>query len=209
MFDHGTKSLWNTFEGVPVVGELVGSGVRIKYRSVVTTTWGEWRRRHPATTVLSLDTGHQRDYSEGAAYRDYFSSDDLAFDVPDLDDRLKNKDEVVVLLLEDGSGTRQPLALAAKFLQDNRVYHTEHAGHDLVVVTSTEGANRVYDAGGTRFTRELDDGQVADASGGVWRVTEDALVSEADPGRRLPRVAAQRAFWFGWYAQFPQTALIR
>ncbi len=209
MFDHGTKSLWNTFEGVPVVGELVGSGVRLKYRSVVTTTWGEWRRRHPATTVLSLDTGHQRDYSEGAAYRDYFSSDDLAFDVPDLDDRLKNKDEVVVLLLEDGSGTRQPLALAAKFLQDNRVYHTEHAGHDLVVVTSPEGANRVYDAGGTRFTRELDDGQVADASGGVWRVTEDALVSEADPGRRLPRVAAQRAFWFGWYAQFPQTALIR
>ena len=30
------------------------------------------------------------------------------------------------------------------------------------------------------------------------------------PGQvRLPRVAAQRAFWFGWYAQFPETELIK
>ncbi len=26
MFDEDTRSLWNTFEGVPVVGSLVGSG---------------------------------------------------------------------------------------------------------------------------------------------------------------------------------------
>ena len=24
-----------------------------------------------------------------------------------------------------------------------------------------------------------------------------------------PRVAAQRAFWFGWYAQYPDTTLIK
>ena len=65
MFDHGTKSLWNTFEGVPVVGASVGSRIKLRHRSVVTTTWGEWRRTHPETTVLSLETGHQRDYSEG------------------------------------------------------------------------------------------------------------------------------------------------
>ena len=209
MFDDETKSLWNTFEGVPVVGPLVGSGLRLRHRSVVTTTWEEWRRRHPETSVLSLETGHRRDYSEGAAYRDYFGTDRLMFQVPQVDDRLRNKDEVVVLLLADAAGARQPLAIAAGFLRDNRVYETEHAGRRLVVVTSAEGANRVYAAGADRFARLLDDGRVADVAGGVWRVTEDALVAAADPQRRLPRVAAQRAFWFGWYSQFPDTVLIR
>ena len=65
MFDDETKSLWNTFEGVPVVGPLVNSGVRLRHRSMVTTTWKEWRRKHPETTVLSLDPGHERDHREG------------------------------------------------------------------------------------------------------------------------------------------------
>ena len=209
MFDDETKSLWNTFEGVPVVGPLVGSGLRLRHRSVVTTTWEEWRRLHPETTVLSLATGHRRDYSEGAAYRDYFATDRLMFQVPEVDRRLRNKDEVVVMLLADAAGARQPLAIAARFLGDNRVYQTEHAGQRLVVITSARGANRVYAAGTDRFARLLDDGRVADAAGGVWRVTEDALVADADPQRRLPRVAAQRAFWFGWYSQYPETRLIR
>ena len=209
MFDEETKSLWNTFEGVPVVGPLVGSGIRFRHRSVVTTTWKEWRRTHPETTVLSVETGHERDYSEGAAYREYFSIDRLMFEVPHTDRRLKNQDEVVVMLLEDDRGMRYPLAIAVKFLKDNRLYHTEHLGHKLVVVTTKEGANRVYEAGPHRFTRHLDDDRVADTAGGVWTVREAAMVAEADTQIRLPRVAAQRAFWFGWYVQFPETELIK
>ena len=89
---------------MPVVGALVESGLRLRHRSVVTTTWKEWRAKHPETRVLSLDTGHERDYREGAAYRDYFSTDDLMFQVPLTDRRLKNKDEVVVAVLEDDEG---------------------------------------------------------------------------------------------------------
>ena len=209
MFDHGTKSLWNTFEGVPVVGPLVGSGIRLAHRSVVTTTWGEWRRMHPETTVLTLDTGHERDYGEGVAYRAYFRSDDLMFDVPELDDRLDNKDEVLVTLLEDAAGNRRPLAISAEFLEDHRLHVEEHAGLRLLVVTTREGANRVYDAGSTTFDRLEDDLVVVDADGGRWQVTEQALVHMADPARRASRVAAQRAFWFGWYSQFPETRLVR
>ena len=209
MFDHETRSLWNTFGGEPVVGPLVGSGLRLRHRSVVTTTWGEWRRTHPETTVLSLETGHRRDYSEGAAYRDYFATDRLMFEVQATDDRLKNKDEVVVMLLPDASGTQRPLAIDVDLLRDNRVYQTEYAEHRLVVVTTRRGANRVFDAGDDRFTDARDDGRVVDAAGGIWRVTEDALVPENGAQQSRPRVAAQRAFWFGWYAQFPDTTLIK
>ena len=43
-----------------MIGALVDKGIRLQRDAVVTTTWGEWRRRHPDTRVLSLDTGHQR-----------------------------------------------------------------------------------------------------------------------------------------------------
>ena len=208
MFDHETRSLWNTFEGVPVVGPLVGSGLRLRHRSVVTTTCGEWRRTHPETTVLSLETGHRRDYAEGAAYRNYFSHDRLMFQVAETDDRLNNKDEVVVMLLADAAGTPRPLAIDVDLLRDNRVFQTEHAGQRLVVVTTRHGANRVFDAGDGRFTGLRGDGLVVDDTGAGWRVTEDALVPEGGTGQPRPRVAAQRAFWFGWYAQFPDTTLI-
>ena len=46
MFDQGTKSLWNTFEGVPVIGSLVGSGLQLTRRSMVT--------RHGASGVQSI-----------------------------------------------------------------------------------------------------------------------------------------------------------
>ena len=210
MFDHETRSLWNTFEGAPVVGELVDSGLRLTPRAVVTTTWGAWRRRHPSTTVLSLDTGHRRDYSEGAAYRGYFGADDLMFPVSRTDDRLPNKEEVLVLQLDDPAQDGAParLAVTARFLARNPVWHHELAGRRLVVVTNAAGANRVYDAGDVRFARRLGPGRVADAAGRAWRVTEDGLVREDDPDVRRSRVSAHRAFWFGWYAQFPDTALV-
>ena len=210
MFDHETKSLWNTFEGVPVVGELAGSGLRLTPHAVVTTTWGEWRRRHPETTVLSLDTGHRRNYAEGAAYRTYFGSDDLMFAVSRRDARLPNKEEVLVLRLPDPDrpGELSPLAVTARFLTRNHIFHHDFAGRNLVIVTSGQGANRVYDAGAVRLERRVDEERVVDDEGRTWQVAEDALVLEDDADLRLARVPAQRAFWFGWYAQFPDTELI-
>ncbi len=209
MFDHESSSLWSTVEGRPVVGPLVGSGLELFAYPVVTTSWGEWRAAHPETTVLSLDTGFARDYSEGAAYRDYFSSDALMFEVPRSDNRLKNKAEVLTLLLgAPGESERRPLALSAEFLKKHPLHHLSFAGHEIVVVTSPGGANRVYATSAVRFLSQGRDGLLEDAQGARWRAGEDAIESEAD-GRRLPRVPARRAFWFGWFAQFPETELIR
>ena len=210
MFDHETKSLWNTFEGIPVIGEMAGGDLRLTPHAVVTTTWGAWRRRHPETTVLSLDTGHRRNYAEGAAYRSYFGTDQLMFAVSRADARLANKEEVLVLRLPDPAQGGEPAALAitARFLVRNRIFHHDFAERNLVVVTSEQGANRVYDAGDVRFVRHLDEARVADNAGRAWRITEAALILDDDVNVRRARVPAQRAFWFGWYAQFPDTALI-
>jgi hypothetical protein len=210
MFDEETTSLWSTLEGRPVVGPLVGSGLTLEPLPVVTTTWGEWRRMHPSSRVLSLDTGHRRDYSEGAAYREYFATDRLMFRVPAIDRRLKNKDEVLALLLPARGGGRQAVAFAVEYLRRHPVDHFTYEGLSLVVVTTTQGANRVYDAGAHRFSRWKDDRRILDSTGRTWLVTEEALVQDGTNGAvSLRRRAAARAFWFGWFAQFPDTLLVK
>ena len=205
MYDRDTQSLWSTMRGTPVVGPLAGSGIVLERGSVVTTTWGEWRRRHPDTRVLSLETGHERDYSEGAAYHDYFATDDLMFQVPALDTRLKNKDEVFTVLLAERRD--HPVAFAADFLAANPVHHDAIEGIALVVLTDPSGANRAYASEGVTFTGYDGDRSVVDSSGTTWTLDEQALIAE--DGRVLARIPAQRAFWFGWYAAFPHTRLVR
>jgi hypothetical protein len=205
MYDQATESLWSTLSGEPVVGPLVGKGLKLEPLWVVTTTWGEWRERHPASKVLSLDTGYRRDYSEGAAYREYFATDKLMFTVPKLDDRLPNKAEVLALRFREAPGRQ--LAIAASFLAEHRLFQTNLGPVDLVVLTDASGANRVYETGGRRFTSWDGVQQAVDERGTRWGVTEQAMTSS--DGSTLRRLPAHRAFWFGWYSAFPQTQLIR
>ncbi|MGE3190883.1 MAG: DUF3179 domain-containing (seleno)protein, partial [Vicinamibacterales bacterium] len=198
MFDEDTGSLWSTLEGRPVIGPLAAFDVALVSYPVVTTTWGEWKAMHPGTSVLSLDTGHERDYAEGAAYRDYFSHDRLYFQVARQDDRLGNKAEVLTLKVRPAAGPGAvPVAIDADFLDDHPVYHLEVQGRRMVVVTSRRGANRVYAMGSAAVAFESvsrDGLAVVDSAGRRWRVTEEALVGEGEPVVRLPRVVAQRAF---------------
>lgn len=207
MFDEESHSLWSSLGGVPVVGPLVGTGLRLPFRSVVTTTWGEWKRQHPATTVLSLDTGYERDYGEGAAYRDYFSTDRLMFEVPGSDTRLKNKAEVLVVRPEVIGDGALPVAIAVERLLRQPVFSFEAAGRGFVVITSTGGSNLLFERRSHTFPGRAPDGSLRDAAGGRWRVGADGLVSEA--GERLARIPAHRAFWFGWVAQYPRTELYK
>ena len=187
MYDRATQSMWSTLKGEPVVGPLVGRGIRLEPLYVVTTTWGEWRRRHPTTTVLSLETGHSRDYSEGAAYRSYFSTDKVMFSVPRLDDRLQNKDEVLAIRLLEFPD--EQLAISADYLIDHRLYHARVGSIDFVVLTDTSGANRVYETGGRQFVAWNDEDTVSEDGGTIWKVTESALIRD-DGGERLRRLPA-------------------
>ena len=205
MYDQATQSLWSTMRGAPVVGPLAGKGIVLERGAVVTTTWDEWRRRHPETLVLSLETGHWRDYSEGAAYRDYFATDELMFTVPVLDTRLKNKDEVFTVLL--ARHPEAPLAISAEFLAQTPVHHDAIEDTSLVVFTDPSGANRAFASEDVTFIRYDGDRSVEDGSGMLWTMDEHGLV--ADDGRMLPRIPAQRALWFGWHAAFPNTRLVQ
>jgi len=208
MYDRATQSLWSTTRGEPVIGPLVGEGIALARRAVVTTTWGEWRRRHPDTTVLDIDTGHRRDYGEGVAYRDYFATDELMFTVPSLDERLDNKAEILALRTTTANADdAETLAIHADFLATRPVHHDTLGGERIVVLTDTSGANRAYRADDVTFASYDGGARATDAEGGTWTLDEGAVTGEN--GTRLERLPAHRAFWFGWVAVHADTRLVR
>jgi hypothetical protein len=205
MYDKATQSLWSTERGEPVLGPLVDKGIALPYESVVTTTWGEWRKRNPNTTVLSLDTGHSRDYSEGAAYADYFATDRLMFNTPFKDERLENKQEV--LALRFAGAPNEQLAIDTDFLILNRLYKNKIGSQSFIVVTDNSGANRVYDPESVNFVDYDGINTLRDDKNTIWTLDEEKITSEK--GQILNRLPYHRAFWFGWHAAYPQTKLIK
>jgi len=206
MYDQATQSLWNTIRGEPVLGPLVGQDIALTHRQVVTTTWGEWKERHPDTQVLSLNTGHDRDYGEGVAYNEYFATDQLMFNTPFNDNRLQNKDEILALRFP--AHPKEQLAIDTNFLSKNPVYIDQIGDQKLVVLTDVSGANRVYDPLEITFTAYDQKSTVTDSDGDQWTLTEHAL-THTETGQTLESLPYHRAFWFGWHATFPESRLIK
>jgi hypothetical protein len=205
MYDKATQSLWNTIKGEPVLGPLVDKDIALTHQSVVTTTWGKWKKLHPHTKVLSLNTGHRRDYGEGVAYHEYFATDNLMFNTPYSDQRLKNKEEILALRFKEFPFDQ--LAISADYLKKHPVYRGNIREQKFVIFTDETGANRVYDPEDVTFTQFKDSGDALDLQGNLWRVEESTLT--APDGRTLKRLPYHRAFWFGWHATYPNSKLIK
>jgi hypothetical protein len=76
MYDRGSESLWSQISAEAVTGSLLGQ--RLRVLRTRTDQWGQWRRDHPETTVLSRQTGHRRDYDR-SPYAGYADSRKLIF----------------------------------------------------------------------------------------------------------------------------------
>jgi hypothetical protein len=190
MFDRATHSLWNQFTGRPVVGKLADSGIALTQRPVVITSWENWRAVNPQTTILSLETGHRRNYDPGVVYQEYFASPDLMF--PALADQGRQRQKDYVFGIQQfGAARAWPITAFARQPVIN-----DAVGDVAVVVigdADTRSA-RAYERGALEFA--LRDGALVSGDGVVWTVGEEALV--APDGRRLPRVAGHVAYWFAW-----------
>ena len=218
MYDRQTRTLWNHLTGEPVLGALAGTGLRLDLLPVVLTTWEDWRTGHPDTLVVDIDTGFNRDYSTGAAYADYFADEGTMFPVWQRSDLLDTKAQVYALQI-DGMPKAYPIVAFA----DEPVINDTVGQLALVVVGSgqivtQEGSSRrtgiprtwsagseirAYARGTETFAPGPDGDTLIDALGREWQITEEALVGP--DGRMLERLPGHLAYWFGWFAFFPET----
>jgi len=195
MYDTATHSLWNQFTGRPVVGPLTGSGIELKTRPVVISSWGDWKERHPGTKVLALETGYRRDYSTGAAYGRYFASPELMFPTNVDQSRLRQKD-FVFALRSSGAEKAWPLTL----FEGGAVINERAGVLDLVLIGDAASRTvRAYRSEGLIFEKGPTADQVKRGED-VWRVTEEALVGP--DGRSLSRLPGHVAYWFAWSGYF-------
>jgi hypothetical protein len=191
MFDRETDSLWNQFTGQPVVGPLAGSGITLAIRPVVIVTWAKWRAAHPESRVLSLDTGHPRDYGSGVVYAEYFASPDLMFPARADESRLRRKDYVFGIR-EVGAAKAWPLAAFAGGV----VINDAVGSRAVVLIGDAETRSvRAYQRGGHSFEVTVEEHWLQGPDG-LWRVTEEALLGP--DGARLARVPGHIAYWFAW-----------
>ena len=208
MYDRGTETLWRQFTGEPVVGELVGSGIKLEVLPVLLTTWGDWLATHPDTTVLDIDTGlypaelYVPEWDPRSIYYGVRRQPESSFPVWDKSDRLPEKSEVLGLIV-NGEARAYPV----ETLQQQPVLNDTLGGRGLVVITPGEGAGaRAFQRDGQEFAkvRFAGDGAasviVVDQGGDEWRLEEDALVKVSDPAQRLDRLPSHVSYWFGWYA---------
>lgn len=140
MFDLRTGSAFDTFAGRAVSGPLREAGLRLERITVVTTTWGEWKAAFPLTTIVAEDGGIGRLYAEDPlGGRDLFGP---IFPVGARDPRLPAQEQVLGVILEDGTPVAFPAAAARAALSSGS--EVALAG----VVVRLSGGGLVAESGG-------------------------------------------------------------
>jgi hypothetical protein len=94
MYDRSklTESLWSQLKAEGVSGPAAQSYLKVLPAEL--TTWQDWRTRNPDTKVLSLETGHVRNYNLDP-YRGYFERPELMFPARPLSSQLPTKERVL------------------------------------------------------------------------------------------------------------------
>lgn len=197
MYDQKTHSLWNHFSGKPVVGKLVNNDIELEVLPLVTTSWGEWVKKHPDTKVMSDNTGFSRDYTPGVPYGAYFFGNELMFPVSVPDKTLKQKDKVFGLRIS-GANKAWPLNLFKKSMVIN-----DQVGIISVVLIGDEKNQtvRAYRSDGIQFQRSKNG--TLTGNNVEWQQTEDELLGPNN--QKLTRLPGHVAYWFAWNGYFPQT----
>ena len=189
MYDRQSESLWNQFTGEPVSGALRGSGLTLKIRPVVITSWGKWKAQHHDTKVLSPKTGFNRDYGSGVVYKDYFASQDLMFPaLGDQQGRLDNKTQIFGLRLTGGIKAWPLEAFGGGRILNDRV-----GAINVVLIGEADTRTvRAYERGAYEF-----DAGLKSQDGQIWTVREDTLINKVGD-ITLKRLPGHVAYWFAW-----------
>jgi len=210
MYDRQTWSLWSNLTGQAVVGRSAVSGASLPMLAMTRTTWGAWQRQHPATTTLALEQPANAethfDYRPGIAER---ARAGVSFPVWQKSKALRRDTEIYALVAA-GRAKAYPLAAVLKA----RVINDQFGTRAIVLVAEPQtGAVRVYARGDHRFTAGAGDRSLRERDGGLWRITEQALVppasatGDAADEPTLARMPGHLAYWFGWYAFYPHTEI--
>lgn len=208
MYDPSNDTVWSHIAGEALLGP--DKGKTLTALPVVNTSWGEWKRLHPATTTPSWDTGYQRYYQDRVVSGQDYLPPMFPSTLKGLrDDRLASNALVLAVRVEG-----QPRAYPFETLAKAPDVVQETLGATPVVafyIASPKTAaafDRRLDGATLDFTRVPDQPGLFQDRGTKSQWTMEGLcVAGALKGKQLTRVFSLQAEWYGWSAYFPQTTV--
>jgi len=199
MYDRLTESYWSQALGIAVKGELTGYELNLIPFDVI--TWGDWKKLHPDTVVLTTDTGYIRSYATDP-YGNYYTEPRIMFPVEYSDDRMHPKEIIIGfnqdhiykaykqndielnIIINDSIG-ETPVMLISLYSENSRAF--ERTINELVL------------------NFEYVDGKILDLqTNSEWNY-DGLSISGEYRGVQLKRMPIEPGFWFEWFAFHPQT----
>jgi hypothetical protein len=218
MWDRQTESWWQQFTGEAIVGGLTGRRLATLPATIV--SWQEFRQRFPRGTVLSRDTGFQRDYGHNP-YVGYDRADQAPFLFRGkLDGRLSPMERVLAVTIGTGDvaypfTTLQRRGVVADTVGGTAVVvfyqpGTTSALDGADIATSRDaGAAAIYRATleGRRLSFRAEAGRFVDAeTGSHWTILGEATTGPL-LGKHLAPIDHTTPFWFAVAAFKPTTRI--
>lgn len=211
MYDEKTETYWTQVGGLAVLGPL--TGMKLKQVPIDTVFYGDWKRIHPDTKVLSRDTGYIRPYGTDP-YGDYYTSSFVGFGATFTDTRLHPKTMVAGIVIGETSKA-YPVPEVAKVGLVNDVV----AGREILVtfdpsITIAPEINplQVYDRNfeGQILEFEIRDGKLFDKQTNTqWDFNTGEGLSGINAGNKLERIDRESDMWFSWLSFHPDTELFK
>jgi len=219
MYDRQTETWWQQATGEGIAGQYAGE--RLEFVPAAMISWEDFKSGYPEGTVLSRETGIQRDYGRNPYARyDDVTRDPFLYRGPQTPGALPAMARVVTIELND-----ETVAYPYELLQEIRVANDTVGGEPVAVLWAPGTASALDDftvAGGANvgaaatYSRKLDgeilnfaesgEDIVDEETGSVWNVLGQA-VSGPRVGSQLEPVVSINHFWFSWAAFRPETRI--
>ena len=211
MYDRTTsESIWPQMSRLVACGPRLGTS--LKMVAALEMTWGGWKALHPATRVVSDETGFGWSYTAANyPYGNYEDPHDDGLLFPmEIDRRRGPKERVLGIPDDRRGGTAFPFFELDK---DGplRALHASVSGRAVVVFwdRAAQGAMAFEPRlNGQAITFEVRDGRIVDSgTGSTWRLDGLAIDGTLAGTQLEPIAEAYVSFWFAWASFHPETQI--
>lgn len=189
MRDRQTDSWWSIMTSDAIGGPLEGTDLR-ELPVGEKTTWGQWRRRHPDTLVLSVNGA---EHVERNPYDSYFGSEQTFRNLAVADDRLPAKAPVYSFWLGG-----KPWAAPHEVFAGGRLFEIGETGRRLLLYRRPKAP--IYESSEAWLV------DAADAARASPRRLAERLRDSKVAGEPI---AGFDTFWYTWVAVQEETGLMR
>lgn len=203
-YDRNTRSAWSQMKQLCVNGELMNSYAETF--QTLETTWATWKKLYPDSKVVSTETGMPRDYME-YPYGEYRESKDITFDVEYENDTLHPKERLFGVIQKNKAKCYR----FTNFKGGVRIVNDTVFEKPIIVV----GSERDNFITAFENPNQLKYLPVSNKLPAIIKDSNDNLydvfgycVEGPEKGKRLTPMNGFMAFWFGWYAFYPDVTFM-